>query len=99
MSPVHSRGWANNRLVSAKTALQHNLGLGGAVVINVYQRADGQRNGKLSNEEIFAQSAWDYNPAVEARYASKREIEKVRSRRFRVEYALGDTEQKIQARL
>lgn len=94
-----SRGWANNRLVTAKTALQHNLGLGGAVVINVYKRADGQQNKKLTNDEIFKASPWDYNPAIEAKYASKREIEKVRSKNHRVEYALGDTEQKIQARL
>uniref|UniRef100_A0A0B7KAY1 propanoyl-CoA C-acyltransferase n=1 Tax=Bionectria ochroleuca TaxID=29856 RepID=A0A0B7KAY1_BIOOC len=41
------RGWANNRLVDkANVALQHNLGLGGAVVVNVYQRADGKASTK-----------------------------------------------------
>jgi len=93
------RGWANNRLVNATTALQHNLGLGGAVVINVYKRADGKPNSKLQNEDIFKASVWDYNPATEARYASKKEIEKVRSKQYRVEYALGDTQEKIAARL
>ena len=35
------RGWANNRLVpNTKVALQHNLGLGGAVVVTVYRRED-----------------------------------------------------------
>merc|ERR1712147_223518 len=34
----HLRGWANNRLVDdTKVALQHNLGLGGAVVVTVYK--------------------------------------------------------------
>jgi sterol carrier protein 2 len=31
------RGWANNRLVAnTRAALQHNLGLGGAAVVTVY---------------------------------------------------------------
>lgn len=85
--------------MTATTALQHNLGLGGAVVINVYKRADGKSNSKLQNEEIFKASEWDYNPATQAKFASKKEIEKVRSKQYRVEYALGDTQEKIAARL
>jgi sterol carrier protein 2 len=51
------RGWANNRLVeNAPVALQHNLGLGGAVVINVYKRADGKLNTQVSNEDIASKS-------------------------------------------
>jgi sterol carrier protein 2 len=94
------RGWANNRLVdNADVALQHNLGLGGAVVINVYKRADGQKNVKMSDEEIKKSSQFSYNPAVEARYVTKEEGEKVRSKTSRNEYALGDTLEKIQSRL
>jgi sterol carrier protein 2 len=94
------RGWANNRLVdNADVALQHNLGLGGAVVINVYKRADGQKNLKMSDEEIVKTSQFSYNPAVEARYVTKEEGEKVRSKTVRNEYALGDTLEKIQSRL
>jgi len=94
------RGWANNRLVdNADVALQHNLGLGGAVVINVYKRADGRKNVKMSDEEINRTSQFDYNPAVEARYVSEEEGEKVRSKIVRNEYALGDTLEKIQSRL
>ena len=38
------RGWANNRLVNdMSVALQHNLGLGGAVVVTIYKRADLKR--------------------------------------------------------
>lgn len=94
------RGWANNRLVdNSDVALQHNLGLGGAVVINVYKRADGKKNVKMSDEEVKKASQFDYNPAVEARYVTKEEGEKVRSKTVRNEYALGDTLEKIQSRL
>ena len=68
-------------------------------MINVYKRADDGQNRQLSNDEIKKASKWDYNPAIEARYASQKEIESVRSRVARVEYALGDTVGKIQARL
>lgn len=93
------RGWANNRLVSTNVALQHNLGLGGCVVVNVYKRADGQANRKLSDDEIVKGSAWTYNPATQAKFVTKAEAEKVRSRTASNEYALGDTQEKIQARL
>ena len=94
------RGWANNRLVEeTDVALQHNLGLGGAVVVTVYKRADGAKNAKLSDEDIKKASQFAYNPAVEARYVTKEEAEKVRSKQNRNEYALGDTVEKIQSRL
>lgn len=85
------RGWANNRLVSTNVALQHNLGLGGAVVINVYKRADGKPNSALSDVEIAKSSWFGYNPAVEARGVTKADAEKVRSKRYRQDFALGDT--------
>lgn len=93
------RGWANNRLVDADVALQHNLGLGGAVVINVYKRADGKGNRKLSDQEIVRTSAFDHNPAVVAKTPSWQDVEKVRSKTASNQYALGDTQEKIQARL
>ena len=92
-------GWANTRLVDADVALQHNLGLGGAVVINVYKRADGGKNSKISDQEVIKRSSWDYNPATEARFITKEDAEEVRSKKYRVEYALADTQEKIQARL
>ncbi|KAK3045193.1 hypothetical protein LTS18_014356, partial [Coniosporium uncinatum] len=47
------RGWANNRLAKeADVALQHNLGLGGAVVVNVYKRADGGKSAAVSDAEV-----------------------------------------------
>ncbi|KAF2641188.1 thiolase-like protein [Massarina eburnea CBS 473.64] len=94
------RGWANNRLVEdSDVVLQHNLGLGGAVVITVYKRADGAKNARVSDEDVKRGSQFDYNPAVEARYVTKEDGEKVRSKTVRSEYALGDTLEKIQSRL
>ncbi len=94
------RGWANNRLVGdVDVALQHNLGLGGATVVTVYKRADGKKNVQVSNEEI-ARSSWlGYNPAVEARGFREADAARVRSRKARCEFALSDTQKKIEARL
>lgn len=92
------RGWASNRLVKgAKVALQHNLGLGGAVVVTVYKRADGR-----SNEDVVAPAAGDdvgYNPAVEARGVTEEQVDRVRSRRCRSEWALGEKERRAVARM
>jgi len=94
------RGWANNRLAKdADVALQHNLGLGGAVVVTVYKRADGGKNKEVSNEEIQKVSGLGYNPAVEARFVTKEQGETVRSKKTSSEYAMGDTVEKIAARL
>jgi sterol carrier protein 2 len=94
------RGWANNRLAEgADVALQHNLGLGGAVVVTIYKRADGAKNPKLTDEEVKKVSQFDYNPAVEARYVTKEDGEKVRSKTVGSDYAMGDTQEKIQSRL
>ncbi|KAJ6780923.1 hypothetical protein PWT90_06831 [Aphanocladium album] len=94
------RGWANNRLVTdIDVALQHNLGLGGATVVTVYKRADGKKNSQLSDEEIAKASWLGYNPAVEARGFKEADAAKVRSRTARSEFALSDTQKKIEARL
>jgi sterol carrier protein 2 len=97
------RGWANNgRLVKdLDVALQHNLGLGGAVVITVYKRGDGRKNTDVSQSaaEIARLSGLGYNPAVEARGVTKEDFEKIRSKKGRSDYALGETAEKIQARL
>ena len=92
------RGWATNRLApGAAVALQHNLGLGGAVVCTVYKRADGKRNDEGSDEE--AGKGWlGYNAAVEARGFTREQVDRVRSRKARCEWALGDTERKVEAR-
>ncbi|KIW31358.1 uncharacterized protein PV07_03014 [Cladophialophora immunda] len=97
------RGWANNgRLVKdIDVALQHNLGLGGAVVVTVYKRADGRKNTdvKESDAQIAQASGVGYNPAVEARGVTLGDFEKIRSKKAPCEYALGETAEKLQARL
>ncbi|KAL9604941.1 MAG: hypothetical protein Q9219_000129 [cf. Caloplaca sp. 3 TL-2023] len=88
------RGWADNRLVTGtKVALQHNLGLGGAVVCTVYKRADGK-----TNEDVSDAGQVGYNPAVDARGFTKEQVDRVRSKTSRSEWALGDTEKKVEAR-
>lgn len=93
------RGWANNRHVPARVACQHNLGLGGCVVVNVYKRADGKANTKLTDEQAIKGTFWKYNPATQAKTPSMAEAEKVRSKKFSSQYALGDTPEKINSRL
>lgn len=67
--------------------------------MTVYRRPDGEDNKKLSDAEVVKVSNWDYNPATEARYVTKADFEKVRSKTSRQDYAVSDTMDKIQARL
>lgn len=93
------RGWANNRLVeNSWFAIQHNLGLGGAVVVTVYKRADGARNEKVEDEEVARKSGVGYNPAVVAKGFTREMAEKVRSRNSKSEWALQQTAEKVHAR-
>jgi sterol carrier protein 2 len=95
----HLRGWANNRLVKGtNVALQHNLGLGGAVVVTVYKRADGKTAQEVSNEEVAKQTGLGYNPAVEAKGFTEKQATSVRSKTHASAWALGDTEAKVEAR-
>lgn len=95
----HLRGWANNRLIKdTKVALQHNLGLGGAVVVTVYKRADGESNDEVSSAEVGKINKLGYNPAVEAKGFTEAQASSVRSKTKRSEWALGDTEKKVEAR-
>lgn len=95
------RGWATNgRLVNGvDVALQHNLGLGGACVVTIYKRADGKKNtyDTLEDSKIAELSGLGYNPAVEARPVTRRLADKVRSKKARCDYALGETAQKLEA--
>jgi sterol carrier protein 2 len=95
----HLRGWANNRLVEGTTAaMQHNLGLGGAVVVSVYKRADGKASDAVSSEEIGKRNKLGYNPAVEAKGFTRAQVDTVRSKKARNEWALGDVHDKVEAR-
>lgn len=95
----HLRGWANNRLVDGTAAaLQHNLGLGGAVVVAVYKRADGTAASKVSSEEVGKRNGLGYNPAVEAKGFTREQANSVRSKTHRSDWALQDTEDLVLAR-
>ncbi|KAF2671266.1 putative Non-specific lipid-transfer protein [Microthyrium microscopicum] len=95
----HLRGWANNRSVpGTRMCLQHNLGLGGAAVVGVYRRADGQEAKDVSNEEVGKLNKLGYNPAVEAKGFTKAQVDATRSKRARSAWAIQDTEEKVEAR-
>lgn len=93
------RGWANNRLVPKTTvALQHNLGLGGAVVVAVYKRADGKLNDPVDDATIGKLNKLGYNPAVVAKGFTHAQAKSVRSKERSSDWALGDIEAKVEAR-
>merc|ERR1711939_752663 len=95
----HLRGWANNRLVNdTKYCLQHNLGLGGAVVVTVYKRADGNSNTKVESAEVGKRNKLGYNPAVEAKGFTEAQATSVRSKSKSSAWALQDVEKKVEAR-
>lgn len=95
----HLRGWANNRLVEGTTAaLAHNLGLGGAGVVTIYKNASGKPSKKVSNDEVAKVTGLGYNPAVQAKGFTKAQAEKVRSVKFRSDWALGDTHTQVEAK-
>jgi sterol carrier protein 2 len=93
------RGWANNRIVeNAKVALQHNLGLGGAVVVTIYKRADGKPSSVVDSSTVGKKNKQGYNPAVQVRGFTNAEAKSVRSKTSASAWALGDTQTKVQAR-
>ena len=95
----HLRGWANNRNIEGtNVCLQHNLGLGGAVVVTVYKRADGKEAKNLSDEAIGKQNGLGYNPAVVAKGFTEAQANSVRSRKHADAWALQDTQKKVEAR-
>jgi sterol carrier protein 2 len=95
----HLRGWANNRAVpNTKYCLQHNLGLGGAVVVTVYARPDRSAAPKVDSATVGKVTGLGYNPAVEAKGFTPEQAKAVRSKTRTSEWALQDTQQKVQAR-
>jgi len=95
----HLRGWANNRnFPHTKYALQHNLGLGGAVVVTVYSRPDRSEAPKLDTATIGKMNGLGYNPAVEAKGFTAAQAAAVRSKSKTSAWALQDTLKKVEAR-
>jgi len=78
------RGWATNRQVpNCKYALQHNVGLGGAVVVTAYKRLDGHAVSSDLNTMEDGRKRLGYNPAVEARGITEEMILQVQSTKYR----------------
>ncbi|CAN6674244.1 hypothetical protein TRVA0_051S00122 [Trichomonascus vanleenenianus] len=77
----HLRGWATNRAVeNTRHCLQHNVGLGGAVVVTIYKRPDSSvAPQNLSVALSDGRSRLGYNPAVEARPVTLEMLRKVQS--------------------
>ena len=84
--------------MGTNVALQHNLGLGGAVVVTVYKRADGKTNKKVEDAEIGKRNRLGYNPAVVAKGFTEAQATSVRSKNRTSAWALGDVEKKVEAR-
>ena len=97
------RGWATNgRLVNGVgVALQHNLGLIGAVAVTIYKRADGKKNTDLllSQADIAMSSGLGYNPAIECKEVTLACADKVRSKKHNSDVAWKDTRQTLSGRL
>ena len=88
----HLRGWANNRAVpKTRYALQHNLGLGGAAVVTVYRRADGQEAKVVDSAAVGRANGLGYNPAVEARGFTAEQAKSVRSKDKTHDFAMTAT--------
>ncbi|KAH7320228.1 thiolase-like protein [Stachybotrys elegans] len=95
----HLRGWANNRAVpKTRYCLQHNLGLGGAVVVTVYKRADGTEAPQVDSESVSRSTGLGYNPAIEAKGFTAEQADLVRSKASRSAWALQQTQQKVMSR-
>lgn len=95
----HLRGWANNRAApGTRWALQHNLGLGGAVVVTVYRRADAAVAPAVADAAVARATGLGYNPAVEAKGFTRAQARAVRSRTRASDWALQDTLDKVHAR-
>ena len=68
------------------------------MVVTVYKRADGKVAQAVSNAEVGKKNGLGYNPAVEAKGFTKKQVDSVRSKKMRSEWAIQDTESKVEAR-
>ncbi|KAL2426039.1 Sterol carrier protein 2 [Exophiala dermatitidis] len=95
----HLRGWANNRLAdNTKYCLQHNLGLGGAVVVTVYKRVDGKVASPVSDQEVGKLNGLGYNPATEAKGFTAEQVKRTVSQKKFSDWAVQDVPAKVQSR-
>lgn len=95
----HLRGWANNRVAKGtRIALQHNLGLGGAVVCTVYQRPGGEVAIPISSRDVGQGNGLGYNPAIEAKGFTQAQVTRVCSKKARSQWAVEDIQERVLAR-
>ncbi|KIX09567.1 uncharacterized protein Z518_00647 [Rhinocladiella mackenziei CBS 650.93] len=95
----HLRGWANNRLVKdTQYCLQQNLGLGGAAIVTVYKRADGEKATPISDEQVGKLNGLGYNPATQAKGFTTEQARRAVSQKNFSDWALQDTQTKVQSR-
>ena len=66
--------------------------------MTVYKRADGKEATAVSSEAIGKHNGLGYNPAVEAKGFTRAQVDRARSKKARSEWAIQDTEQKVEAR-
>ncbi len=81
-----------------KYALQHNLGLGGAVVVTVYKRADGKAATPVSDEQVAQINGLGYNPATQAKGFTTEQARRAVSQKHFSDWAVQDVESKVQSR-
>lgn len=67
-------------------------------MVTVYKRADGKEAAAVSNADVGKKNGLGYNPATEAKGFTKKQVDSVRSKRMRSEWAIQDTESKVEAR-
>ncbi|CAG8598336.1 16293_t:CDS:2, partial [Acaulospora colombiana] len=72
------RGWCTNRQVpNLRYALQHNIGLGGAVVVTIYAKPHPSTFGEIIKQNMYdSRKILGYNPAVEARHITEKDFKK-----------------------
>ncbi|KAI9598388.1 thiolase-like protein [Syncephalis fuscata] len=71
------RGWCGDRQVpNLQVALQHNIGLGGAVVIGLYHHC-GLKTEKGKTAAVDPRKRFGYNPAIECHSITKDDFDQV----------------------
>ncbi len=74
------------------------MGLGGAVVVTVYKRADGKPATPVPDQEVGKINHLGYNPATQAKGFTLEQAKQVLSKKSFSDWAVQDVQNKVQAR-
>ena len=74
------------------------MGLGGAVVVTVYERADGKAATPVSDEQVGKLNGLGYNPATQAKGFTTEQVKRTVSQKQYSDWAIQDVQTKVQAR-